>query len=164
MSTVRQEVHALDSDLPIRNPGTLRDLFREHTARPRFYLALLTLFAVLAVLLAAVGLYGVVAFLVAQRQREIGVRIALGARAGDVLRMVLREGLGPAVLGAAAGLAVAAGGTRIMRALLYDVAPTDPYTFVGTTLLLLFVVTLACLIPAGRATRIAPAAALKTER
>jgi ABC-type antimicrobial peptide transport system permease subunit len=101
---------------------------------------------------------------VAQRQREIGVRIALGARAGDVLRMVLREGLGPAVLGAAAGLAVAAGGTRIMRALLYDVAPTDPYTFVGTTILLLFVVTLACLIPAGRATRIAPAAALKTER
>jgi putative ABC transport system permease protein len=164
LSTVRQEVHALDADLPIRNPGTLSDLFQEHTARPRFYLALLALFAVLAVLLAAVGLYGVVAFLVAQRQREIGVRIALGARAGDVLRMVLREGLRPAALGAAAGLAVAAGGTRIMRALLYDVAPTDPFTFAGTTLLLLSIVTLACLIPAGRATRIAPAAALKTGR
>jgi putative ABC transport system permease protein len=164
LSDVRQEIRVLDADLPIRLPTTLRELRLQQTARPRFYLALLALFAALAVVLAAVGLYGVVSFLVAQRRREIGVRLALGASTGSVIRLVIREGLRPALYGAGLGLATAFAGVKLLNALLFGIAPRDPLTFATTTALLLSVVVVACLVPARRATRISPASALKTER
>jgi hypothetical protein len=164
LATARAQLREVDSSLPLREPGTVRGLVDAQTAAQRFYLVLLAIVAVLAITLAAVGLYGVVAYLVAQRRREIGVRMALGARRGSVIRLVLRQGLGPALVGAAIGLVVALAGTRLMAGLLFGVAPRDPLTFVGTTVLLLAVVAGACLIPAGRATRIAPASALRAER
>ena len=164
LSAARAEIAALDARLPMRDPGALQKLLDGHTARPRFYLLLLSIFATLAIALAAVGLYGVVAYLVAQRSREIGVRIALGAGAADVVRLVVRQGFGPALIGAAAGLAIAFAGSRIMESLLFGVTPGDPLTFAGTTAALLAVAFLACLVPAGRATRIPPASALKAER
>jgi predicted permease len=164
LADARLAVHAMDANLPIRDPGTIGELVDRHTARPRFYLLLLTLFAGLAITLAAVGLYGVVAYLVAQRSREIGVRIALGANAVDVMRLVVRQGFGPALLGAALGLSAALAGARIMSSLLFDVKATDPLTFAGTTAILLGIAFIACVVPAGRATRISPASALKAER
>jgi putative ABC transport system permease protein len=164
LAATRLEVSTLDSNLPIRDPGTMRQLVGVHTARPRFYLSLLALFAGLAITLAAVGLYGVVAYLVAQRSREIEVRLALGARAGHVVRLVVRQGFVPALVGAFFGLLAALAGARIMSSLLFGVAPTDPFTFAGTTAMLLAVAFLACLIPAARATRIPPASALRAER
>ncbi len=164
LASVPAQVHALDPDMPVRDAGTLSESFNEQNARPAFYFALLALFATLAVALAAVGLYGVVAFLVAQRQREIGVRIALGASAGRVVRMVIREGLAPSIIGATLGLGAALAGARVLGSLLFELQPTDPLTYAGATVLLLAVVFLACLVPAGRATRIPPASALRTER
>jgi putative ABC transport system permease protein len=164
LADARGAVHALDANLPIRDPGTMRQLLDRHTARPRFYLQLLALFAGLAIALAAVGLYGVVAYLVAQRSREIGVRIALGASTADVMRLVVQQGFGPAVLGAVIGLCAAFAGGRVMSSLLFDVKATDPLTFAGTTAILLGIAFIACVVPAGRATRISPASALKAER
>jgi putative ABC transport system permease protein len=164
LAAARTEVHALDPRLPLRRVGTMRELFDGQTAQPRFYLFLLAFFAVLAIALAAVGLYGVVAYLVAQRRREIGVRLALGAGAGAVVGLVLRQGLVPAGFGAALGLAGAFAAGRLMQSLLFGVAPTDPLTIAATTALLLAVVFVACLVPAARATRIPPASALRVER
>ena len=141
----------------------MNDLVDVELARPRFYVLLLGLFAGLAVVLAAVGIYGVVAYVVAQRTREIGVRMALGARRSEVVRLIMWQGLRPAVAGLVIGLAVAAAMTRVIRGLLYEVAPLDPATFAGATVLLLTVVALACLIPATRATRIPPSEALRGE-
>jgi putative ABC transport system permease protein len=164
LAAARAEVRAYDAALPLRSPGTVRELFDAQTAQPRFYLFLLAFFAVLAIALAAVGLYGVVAFLVAQRRREIGVRLALGAGSAAVVGLVLRQGLVPAGFGAAVGLGGAYAGARIMRSLLFGVAPTDPATLAATTALLLAVVLIACLLPAVRALRIPPASALRLER
>jgi putative ABC transport system permease protein len=160
----RQEVLAMDAALPFRDPGTMQDLLDTHTIRPRFYLMLLAIFAGLAVALAAVGLYGVVAYLVAERRREIGVRMALGARAGQVVGLVMRQGLVPAGAGAAVGLAAALATGRVIQGLLFGITPTDTVTLIATTAVLLTVVVLACLLPARRATRIAPASALRAER
>jgi putative ABC transport system permease protein len=112
-------------------------------------------------LLASVGLYGVLAFSVAQRTREIGIRMALGAQAGDVLRLVLRQGLGLSLVGVAVGIAASLAGTRVLRGLLYGVAPTDPATFAAVALLLVTVALVACLIPARRALRVDPVVALR---
>lgn len=154
----------MDALLPMRGAGTMQDLLDVHTATVRFYVALLGLFAVLAIVLAAVGLYGVVSFLVAQRRREIGVRMALGAGRSRVVRLVVRQGLVPAAVGTLAGLLVALAGGRVIASLLFGVQPTDPLTLAGTTTLLLAVVLAACLIPAARAVRIPPASALRAER
>jgi hypothetical protein len=164
IAAAREQVRAIDPALPLRDPGTLRAIVDSHTAPQRFYLLLLAIFAGMAVTLAAVGLYGVVAYLVAQRRREIGVRIALGARRSTVIALVLRQGLIPAGVGAAIGLALALAGARLMSSLLFGVAPTDPLTFAAMTALLLLIVVSACLVPAGRATRIPPASALRAER
>jgi ABC-type antimicrobial peptide transport system permease subunit len=115
-----------------------------------------------AVTLAAIGLYGVVAYLVSRRTREIGIRIALGAHAGDVVRLVLRQGMVPAGLGIVLGLLGAWGASRVLGSLLYNVAPEDPVTFAGVTALLLAIVVLAILIPARKASRIVPVEALRT--
>jgi putative ABC transport system permease protein len=161
VANARRVVQAHDARLPLISPGAMSDLVDVELARPRFYVLLLGLFAGLAVVLAAVGIYGVVAYAVTQRTREIGVRLALGARRGEVVRLIMWQGLGPAGLGVGIGLAAAVGMTRVIRGLLYEVQPQDPLTFSGATLLLLAVVAIACLIPATRATRIPPAQALR---
>jgi ABC-type antimicrobial peptide transport system permease subunit len=132
-------------------------------AETRFQSFLLGLFAGLAVLLAAVGLYSVIARAVGERTREIGIRMALGARAGDVIHLVLGRGLRPALFGVAIGLVAAIGLMRLMRSLLYGVSAHDPLTLTAISLLLILMALLACLIPARRAARVDPAVALRRE-
>jgi len=130
-------------------------------ARPHFYLLLLALFAGLAVALTAVGIYGVAAYAVTQRTREIGVRMALGADAPAVLRLVIWDGLRPAMVGVTIGSTGAIVGGRIMAGLLFEVQPRDPVTMVAVVSAMFLVVILACVIPARRATKIPPASALR---
>jgi len=163
LEAARRELRALDPELPMMQPGTMEELVDAQLAQPRFYLVLLALFAGLAVVLAAVGMYGVVAYAVSQRTREIGVRMALGARVSQVVRLVLAQGLRPAVFGIAVGVLGAWWGGSLMRGLLYEVAPQDPLTLLAVPVLLLAVVMIACAIPARRASRIPPAIALRNE-
>ncbi|MDX1396592.1 MAG: ABC transporter permease [Gemmatimonadota bacterium] len=163
LAAAREAVSALDPELPIVSPAALDDLVAEHMAAPRFYLVLLSLFAIMAVVLAAVGIYGVVAYMVVQRTPEIGVRVALGARVDHVIRMVVWQGLGPALAGLALGLAGALALGRLISGILFDVAPTDPLTWGLASLLLLGVVAGAAALPARKASRIDPAEALRTE-
>jgi putative ABC transport system permease protein len=124
---------------------------------------LLTLFATLALVLACIGLYGVISYMVAQRTHEIGVRMALGAQAGDVLTLVIRQGMLLAGVGLIVGIGIGSAVTRVLSDMLYGVSARDPLTFVGVPVLLLLVAFLACYIPARRATRIDPLAALRRE-
>jgi len=141
--------------------ATMDDLLAGETAVQRFEAAAVGLFAALALLLAGVGIYGVISYMVSQRTREIGVRMALGAQRGDVLRMVIRDGM----LMAGAGMAVGIGGalalTRLMRNLLFQITPTDPLTYSAVTVILVTVALLACCIPARRAMRVEPMTALR---
>jgi putative ABC transport system permease protein len=163
LSAARDVVRRLDARLPLMFPGAMSDLVAEQLARPRFYLVLLTLFAVLAIVLAAVGVYGVVAYVVTERTREIGVRMALGAQRGEVMTLMLWQGLRPAAVGMAVGIVIALGAGQLIRGLLYEVRPYDPLTFVGVSALMLGVVVLACAIPARRASTVPPAEALRAE-
>jgi putative ABC transport system permease protein len=160
---VRAQVAAMDHDLPIFGIQTMDELLAGEVASQRFNSYLLGAFAALAVLLAAVGIYGVMAYAVSQRTREIGIRLALGAEAGDVRGMVLFQGLRMAFAGIVTGLAVSFALTRLMRTLLYGVKPTDPVTFTVVSIVLLFVALAACWIPARRATRVDPMVALRHE-
>jgi putative ABC transport system permease protein len=163
LSDARAVVQSVDPDLPLIFPETMQQVLDRATARPRFYMLLLGLFAVLAVSLAAVGVYGVVAYAVSQRTREIGVRMALGAGRAQVVRLMLWQGFRPAAAGLVAGLAGAFAMGRAISGELYGVRPHDPATFAAVTLLLLAVVLTACVLPATRATRVPPAAALRGE-
>jgi predicted permease len=160
---LRAQVAALDRNLPVYGVQTMDELLAGEVASQRFNSYLLGAFAVLAVLLAAVGIYGVMAYAVSQRTREIGIRLALGAEAGDVRGMVLFQGLWMAVAGIVTGLAASFALTRLMRTLLYGVKPTDPATFTVVSIVLLFVALAACWIPARRATRVDPMVALRHE-
>jgi len=163
VSAVRAQVKELDKNLPLYGVQTMDEVLAKEVATQRFNAGALVGFAALAVLLAAVGIYGVMAYAVGQRTREIGVRMALGAERGRVLRMVLNEGLRLALLGVVLGVIAAFALTRLMTSLLFGVKASDPATFVVVTLALVAVALAACWIPARRATRVDPVVALRYE-
>jgi putative ABC transport system permease protein len=159
----RAEVKAFDPDQIIWRTQTLEQLLGTSVAPRRFNMMLLGIFAGVALVLAAVGLYGVMSYSVTWRTHEIGIRMALGARRADVLRLVVRQGMIMALIGLGIGLIGAFSLSRVMRSLLHGVSPTDPLTFTGVSIVLLCVALLACLIPARRATRVDPIVALRNE-
>jgi len=163
VAEVRQQVTALDSDLPLFEIRTMEQLVAQETAGARTESLLVGLFAGLAALLAAVGIYGVMAYLVAQRTREIGIRMALGAHRSDVLRLVVGRGLKLTLIGVAIGNASALGLTRFLASLLYDVKPTDRMTFIAVSLMLTTTALLASYIPSRRATKVDPMVVLRYE-
>ena len=163
VGALQNEVSSLDKNVPLYRPKTLEQYLGVAVSQPKFNALLLTLFAGLALLLTAIGLYGVMAYSVVQRTQEIGVRIALGAQTGDVLKMVLRQGLMLTAIGLLIGLGAAFALTRLMSAMLYGVTATDPLTFAVISLLLVGVTLLACYLPARRATKIDPMIALRYE-
>jgi putative ABC transport system permease protein len=160
---IRRETKALIPNLPPPVIRTMDELLSESVAQPRLQTDLLALFAGVALLLAAIGLYGVLSYSVAQRHNEIGIRMALGAQMQNILSLVIGHGMKLALIGVGIGVAVALALTRFMRALLYGVRPTDPLTFVAVALLLMAVSLLACWLPARRATRVNPMEALRCE-
>ena len=159
----RAEVKAFDPNQVVWRVQTLQQLFGASVAPRRFNMLLLGIFAAVALLLAAVGLYGVMSYSVSWRTQEIGIRMALGAKRADVLRLVVRQGMTMTLIGVVLGLAGAFSLSRVMIGLLHGVSPTDPLTFAGVSVVLLVVALLACLLPARRATRVDPIVALRTE-
>ncbi|HZI61978.1 MAG TPA: ABC transporter permease [Pyrinomonadaceae bacterium] len=161
--SARAEVKAFDPDQIIWRTETLEQLLGTSVAPRRFNMMLLGIFAGVALVLAAVGLYGVMSYSVTWRTHEIGIRMALGAKRGDVLRLVVRQGMIMALIGLVIGLIGALSLSRVMTSMLHGVSPTDPLTFAGVSIVLLGVALLACLIPARRATRVDPIVALRNE-
>ncbi len=162
-SEVREQVQAVDPTLPVFGAQTLDGVLSASLAERRFSMEMVGLFALAALLLAGLGIYGVISYIVSERTHEIGIRIALGADKRSILRMVLRQGLGLTLAGAAVGLVGALIVSHLMAGLLYGVRPTDPLTFAGVALLLTGVALLACYIPAWRALRVDPLVALRYE-
>ena len=162
-SAVRAEVAAMDPDIPVADVRLLKEYVDEAMAPTRFALTLIGVFGVVALILAAVGLYGVLAFVVRQRTAEIGVRMAFGAGADSILKLVVGEGLALALVGVVLGLVVAMGVTGVMETFLVDVSPTDPLTFAAISGLFVTVAAVACYVPARRATRVDPVTALREE-
>jgi predicted permease len=160
---VREQVQSVDPTLPVFGAQTLNETASASLAERRFSMEVVALFALTALLLAGLGIYGVISYLVSERTHEIGIRIALGAESGSILQMVLGQGLGLATAGAAVGLICALIVSHLMAGLLYGVRPTDPLTFAGGALLLIGVAVLACYIPARRAVRVDPLMALRHE-
>jgi putative ABC transport system permease protein len=163
VSAVRQQVRELDAQLPVYDVKTMNQVLSTAVARPRFVTVLLGVFAAVAVLLSAIGIYGVMSYTVAQSTRELGIRLALGAQPTDILRLVVGQGLLLVSLGLIGGLIGAFGLTRLMTSLLFGVTATDPLTFVGVAALLIVVTLLACYLPARRAAKVDPMIALRYE-
>jgi len=159
----RREVREFDAGLAFFNTTTLKDDLRASISMQRMAAALISLFGLLALALTAVGLYGVISYSVGRRVREIGIRMALGAQSSDVLKLMMREGTALIAAGLVIGLAGAWAATRLIKGFLYEVSPTDPLTFIGIAILLIFVASMACYIPARRATKVDPMVALRTE-
>ena len=162
-SSVRDAIAEVDRAQPIYDMQTLDQLVAKSLDQRRFTLTLMVLFGVIALVLSAIGIYGVTAFAVTQRTQEIGIRIALGARATDVLKMVVGSGMFLAAIGVVVGLIGAFAMTRLMASLLFGVAPTDLVTFGLVTAGLLLVALLACYLPARRATKVDPLVAMRYE-
>ncbi|HEU0009036.1 MAG TPA: FtsX-like permease family protein, partial [Verrucomicrobiae bacterium] len=161
--SVHRAILEIDPAQPVANVRTLEEVISASVAQRRLTLVLLGSFAGVALLLTAIGLYGVIAYVVTQRTREIGIRMALGANRGSVLALVLRQGMTLAVLGVALGVPAALGLTRVLTSLLYEVKPGDPLTVSGVSLILLLVALLACWLPARRAAKVDPMEALRYE-
>ncbi|HEY0970925.1 MAG TPA: ABC transporter permease [Gemmatimonadales bacterium] len=159
----RRALRALDPELPLTDLMTMEQRVSADLARPRVSVALLGVFAGIALLLAAIGIYGVISYAVAQRTREIGIRMALGASTADVRRLVVRQGMAPALIGIAVGVVGALAVTRVMSSLLYGVSATDPVTFVGVPVVLAVIALAAAYVPARRATLVEPVNALRAE-
>ena len=162
-STVTRAVREVDAGQPVDNATSLEQFVGETLSQQRFNMLMLSVFAATALFLAAIGIYSVLSYAVRRRVREIGIRMALGAKPGDVLRLVIGQGVKLAVAGVAAGLVIALGLTRLLGGLLFGVKPTDPLTFFCVALLLCLVAMLACYVPARRATRVDPNVALRYE-
>ncbi len=163
ITALRREAQAIDRNVMLREVKTLEERVDEYLFRERIVAKLASFFGLLALSLSCLGLYGVLAYAVGRRTPEIGVRIALGARPRDVLKLVIRQGVWLTLIGVGIGLVAAFGVTRLLRSFLFDVSPTDPLTFVGIALLLALVALLACYIPARRAAKVDPLVALRCD-
>ena len=163
VDTLRREFNAVNADLPFQEPRTLLDHISEASFVQFIGAAMLSAFGLLALLMSAVGLYGVLAYIVSQRRREIAIRLALGAQADDVLRLMLAQGLRLIALGLGIGSLAALAAGRLLRNQLLGVSPNDPLTFAVIALLLAAVALLACWLPARRATKIDPMISLRCE-
>jgi ABC-type antimicrobial peptide transport system permease subunit len=163
LASMQREMRNLDPTLPLYGMKTLKDHMKIPLFPAKIAAGALGSFGVLALVLAAVGIYGVMSYVVAGRTREIGLRMALGAQQRNVRRLILRQGMSLALIGSAIGLGIAFATTRLLKSVLYGVDAMDPTTFVGVTLLLGAVALLACWIPALRASRVDPMVALRAE-
>jgi ABC-type antimicrobial peptide transport system permease subunit len=162
-ASIREQLHSLDANLPFAEVATIDELIEQQTADRRYTTGLLVLFAALGLLLAGIGVYGVVSYVIAQRTSEIGLRLALGAQRANVVWLVLREAIGMAAAGAAAGLLGAWLFRKAVAQLVFGVSPADPITFLASAAVLVALAVAACLIPARRAIRIDPMMALRYE-
>jgi putative ABC transport system permease protein len=163
---VMREIHSLDPEVAISDVRTMEDVLWRSIAQPRFNTLLLTALALVALALSIVGIYGVMAYAVSQRTREIGIRMALGANEGDVLKLIVKRGMKLTLISVGIGLALSFALTRLLSGWLgwlYQVKPTDPVTFIGGSLLLALVALMACYIPARRATKLDPMETLRHE-
>jgi putative ABC transport system permease protein len=161
--TVEQTIYSIDRDLPVFNLRSMDQLLGIAIGQQQLTMVLLAGFALLALMLAAVGIYGVVSYSVTQRTHEIGIRIALGAQSRDVLKMIIRQGMLPTLIGMGIGLAASLWLMQLIKSLLFGVSATDPLTFIVLGIVLAGVAMLACYIPARRATRVDPMVALRYE-
>ncbi len=153
----------MDPSLPIVRLRSMESVFGDSVSRQRFLSLLLGIFAAVALMLATIGTYGVLSYLVTERQREIGIRVALGASAAGIVRLVVSQGLSIAIFGIAVGVLGALGLSRLTSSLLFGVSPTDPFTYVAVGTVILAVALLACLVPAQRAMRVDPLVAIRNE-
>jgi len=163
VSAVREKITELDPDLPLTDIRPMEKVVSVSVAQPRLLTGLVGVFAGIALLLAAVGIYGVMAYSVAQRSHEMGLRMALGAVPGDIFRLVVGQGLRLVLVGIGIGFLASLGLTRLLSTLLYGTSANDPVTFAAVALVLLAVALAACYIPARRATRVDPLVALRYE-
>jgi putative ABC transport system permease protein len=160
---IRDQVRAIDPNEPVNQAVGMDERLSDSVAQRRFQMLLLGVFAAVALVIAAVGIYGVISYTVSQHTQEIGIRMALGAQASDVLRMVIGQGMRLALIGMALGVAAALALTRVMRTLLFNVSATDPATFALIALLLVGVAFIASYVPARRAAKVDPLVALRSE-
>jgi predicted permease len=163
VEAIRDAIRQIDPSVPIYDVRTLDDLLSESFGPRRFNMYLLGCFAAVALVLACVGLFGVLAYLVSQRTRDIGIRLALGAARHDVVRLIVGQGMALALAGAVLGVVGAFGSARLMQSLLFSVSPRDPLTFAAVPLVLIAVALVACYLPARRAMRVDPLVALRSE-